>query len=127
MITATYNKNQVEREENKPEVVVRERYENPGLRCFKISALQLVENHLGERFSFDSYNDFEIKDHGRGVVWRGEYLEGIKIKIFQWDRALKNVYVKYEGNNPEKDLKEIREVLGEAGLEKKVTKYSTKP
>ncbi len=122
MIAIRYDESQIDRSEELglKEVVVRETYENPGLRCFKISAIQLVENHFGERFGFDSYNDVEKKSNGKGIVWNGEYLEGIKVRVFQWNGALKNVYIRYVGCDPDADLKEIREVLGEAGLKKKL-------
>ena len=120
MIAVRYDESQIEREDGAdlqtPEPRVRETYENPGLRCFRVSATQLIENHLGERFSFDNYNDKETKHGGRGIIWNGEYLEGIKMRILQWDGALKNVYISYTGTDADEELKEIREVLAEAGL-----------
>jgi hypothetical protein len=65
------------------EVTVRENYENPGVRCFELSANQLVENHLGSRFSFDSDNDVVEKEGKGGVIWNGQYVDEIQVRIFQ--------------------------------------------
>jgi len=119
-----YNKTEDETEDQQnenPETVIRETYENTGLlKCLKISARQLVENHFGNRFSFDSYGDVEKRANERIVVWRGEYLEGIRIKIFQKDGVLERVGIKYQGDSSDRDLVEIREILQEAGLKKRV-------
>lgn len=93
---------------------VRESYRNRGLKCFKVSFLDFLEN-LGVGFEDRGY------ENGKKLVTFGYYYgEDIKIRILHSGKILHSVYVKYQGLNPEKDLKQLRDYFEEVGL-KRVT------
>ena len=93
---------------------VRESYRNKGLKCFKVSFQEFLEN-LGEGFEDKGY------ENGKKLVTFGYYYEeDVKIRILHSGKILHGVYVKYQGANPEKDLEQLRNYFEEAGL-KRVT------
>ena len=79
---------------------VKESYRNTGLRCFKVSFRDFLEN-MGERFE-----DMGPEKHGHGLVSWGYYDDDIKLRVFHSGKVLHGVHVTYEGDNPDRDLKE---------------------
>ena len=90
---------------------IKESYRNTGLRCFKVSFFDFLEN-FGERFEDRGQED------RRGIVSWGYYNDDTRLRIFHSRKVLHGVHFLYEGNNPEIDLKELRGYLEEIGLKK---------
>ena len=111
---------------------VREVYENRGLRCFKVNAIQLVEEYLETGFEVDSdrFGDKNSKIGKNQRVWYGHFIDrDITLKIVQTERVLDRVYVQYYIQNPDNDpdVKELRKALNDAGLHiKRVRSYKGK-
>jgi len=86
-------------------------FNNKGIKCFKIKTLGLIDG-LGA-----NYQDEEIKRRGNSLVYNGVYInEEIKIRVLENHGNLQRVYVRYEGDNPEKDLRDLFERLAFSGL-----------
>lgn len=97
---------------------VRESYANQGLKCFRASFWDFLEN-LGPEFQ-DKGSEL-----GKQMVTFGYYGgEDIRIKMLHSGKILHGVYIRYEGDDPDGDLKELREYMEEMGLKRTNIKVS---
>lgn len=106
----------------RPGYTLREVYRNRGFfQCARPPAIELMEDFLGENFEIT-----RERGSGRVHIWYGYHSEfNAHIAIVQGDKSLKRVYVRYDGNDPETDLSELRRILTEdAKLVRIVSKES---